>query len=107
MYPRPMQRVDLSDRSGFFEVVAGTDRSQGASMILEPGQTTGGPTNRHERSDQWLYVVEGEGTAIVQGEEYALTSGDLVVIEPGEIHEIRNTGSRNLVTVNIYAPPEY
>ena len=102
-----MQHVDLSDRTGFFEVVAGTDRSQAASMVLGPGRSTGGPTNRHERSDQWLYVVSGEGTAVVEGQEHALTAGDLVVIEPGETHEIRNPGDEDLVTVNVYAPPEY
>ena len=102
-----MQHVDLSGKQGFFEVVAGTDRSQGASMVLGPGQSTGGPTNRHVDSDQWLYVVAGEGVAIIEGEEYALAAGDLVLIELGETHEIRNPGDEDLVTVNVYATPEY
>ena len=102
-----MQHVDLSDREEFFSVVAGTERSQAASMVLAPGQSTGGPTNRHQHSDQWLYVIDGKGEATVDGEVYALSTGDLVVIEPGEPHEIRNPGEQPLVTVNVYAPPEY
>jgi mannose-6-phosphate isomerase-like protein (cupin superfamily) len=27
--------------------------------------------------------------------------------DSGEHHEIRNTGTEPLVTVNVYAPPEY
>jgi len=41
-------------RDGLFDVVGGTDRSQAATMILDPGATTGGPSNYHEDSDQWL-----------------------------------------------------
>lgn len=45
-----MERVETNAESGFFEIVAGTDRSQGAVMILEAGQSTGGPTNRPPRA---------------------------------------------------------
>lgn len=76
-------------------------------MVLEPGEATGGPTNAHEDSDQWLYVQSGEGSATIAGEEVALDPGSLVLIEPGETHEIRCEGSEPLVTWNVYAPPEY
>ena len=76
-------------------------------MVLAPGESTGGPNNHHERSDQWLYVQSGVGVATVDGEEYDLHAGELVLIEPGEDHEISNEGDEPLVTVNVYAPPEY
>jgi hypothetical protein len=41
----------------FFDVLLETDSAQAASMTLQPGQSTGGPENRHPDSDQWLYVV--------------------------------------------------
>ena len=90
-----------------FKVVAGNDRSQAAVMVLSPGETTGGPDNRHAGSDQWLYVLSGEGLAIVAGEEQRLQSGVLLLIERGEPHEIRNVGSEPLQTLNCYVPPEY
>lgn len=95
------------DSARGFEVLAGTDRSQAAAMVLAPGRSTGGPDNRHARSDQWLYVISGEGRAILDGEERALSAGDLLLIEAGEAHEIINAGERPLETLNIYAPPEY
>ena len=45
-----------------FQVLASSERAQVATMVLEPGETVGGPDSRHERSDQWLYVIGGEGT---------------------------------------------
>ncbi|AUV83493.1 cupin domain-containing protein [Salinigranum rubrum] len=102
-----MQRIDTASMRGFFDVVGGTDRSQAATMVLAPGQSTGGPENAHAASDQWLYVVSGSGTATVEDESITLEPGALLLIEPGETHEITNTGSAPLETVNVYAPPDY
>ena len=101
-----MQSRQLQFDSGF-QVVAGNGRSQAAVMVLGPGESTGGPDNRHSGSDQWLYVVAGEGTATVAGQEHRLSPGALVLIERGEAHEIRNSGKEPLQTLNIYVPPAY
>ena len=76
-------------------------------MTLPAGENTGGPDNTHEDSDQWLYVVRGAGEAVVDKQPVELSAGSLLLIEAGEAHEIRNTGDQPLVTVNVYAPPEY
>ncbi|MFB6192352.1 MAG: cupin domain-containing protein [Haloarculaceae archaeon] len=102
-----MRLIDTADATGFFDVVGGTERSQAATMTLDPGQSTGGSTNAHAASDQWLYVVSGTGRATIEGETHDLRPGALVLIEPGETHEITNTGSEPLATINVYAPPEY
>jgi mannose-6-phosphate isomerase-like protein (cupin superfamily) len=76
-------------------------------MSLQPGRSTGGPDNRHESSDQWLFVVSGTGEAIIDGERVELEPHELVVIEAGETHELRCTGAEALRTLNLYVPPEY
>ena len=101
-----MQKRSL-DPTEDFTVVAETARSQAATMVLAPGESTGGPDNRHARSDQWLYVISGAGKAIVEEEEVGLEPRSLLLIEAGEAHEIICTGEEPLVTVNVYAPPEY
>ena len=90
-----------------FEVVAGNARAQAAVMVLGPGDSTGGPDNRHEDSDQWLWVVSGEGAAIVEDRTLELRRGTLLLIEAGEAHEVRCTGDGPLRTLNFYVPPEY
>ena len=51
-----------------FHVVLGDQNSQAAQMTLAPGETEGGPDNRHGGADQWLFVVGGEGVAVVEDE---------------------------------------
>ena len=102
-----MKTVHASSAKEFFRVEAGTPRSQAATMVLRPGQSTGGDDNVHEDADQWLYVIAGRGEATVERRKIPIETGHLLLIEAGEHHEIRNTGGEPLVTVNVYAPPEY
>ena len=103
-----MNKYKLYDSfKSFFKVLAGTERSQVAEMVLGSGQSTGGSDNLHPESDQWLYVVSGSGKAIVEGREVKFKTGDLLLIEKGETHEVINEGKEPLKTFNIYAPPEY
>ncbi|MSP12941.1 MAG: cupin domain-containing protein [Chloroflexi bacterium] len=90
-----------------FEIIAGTSRSQAATMVLAAGESTGGLENRHAQSDQWLYVIAGKGMAVVNGREVHLRPGSLLLVEQGEAHEITNTADRPLETINIYTPPAY
>ncbi len=101
-----MKVLQVGASSGF-RVLAGTKRSQAATMTLAPGTSTGGVENRHARSNQWLYVVAGSGEAVVEGTRCDLEPGSLLLIEAGESHEISATGERPLQTFSIYAPPEY
>jgi mannose-6-phosphate isomerase-like protein (cupin superfamily) len=101
-----VQRKKLRFGKGF-RVALGNARAQAAEMVIEPGESEGGPGNRHKGADQWLFIVDGEGLAIVRGKRHRLTAGTLVLIEHGEEHEVRNTGKDLLRTLNIYSPPAY
>lgn len=101
-----MKKIAIAPEKGF-KVIAGTSRSQVATMVLAAKESTGGPDNKHETSDQWLYVISGEGRAIVEGKENALSEGTLLLIEAGETHEIINNGDQPMKTLNFYCPPEY
>ena len=101
-----MEKVEV-DFGRDFAVLAGNGRAQAAVMVLGAGETTGGPDNRHRGSDQWLYVVSGEGVATVAGRREALRAGTLLRIDRGEAHEIRNEGAGPLETINVYVPPAY
>ena len=90
-----------------FQVAIGNRRSQAAEMTLPSGQNEGGADNRHRGADQWLFVVSGNGAAIVDGKRIRLKAGTVLLIEKGENHEIRNTGTTPLKTVNFYVPPAY
>ena len=76
-------------------------------MVLAPGDAEGGSGNRHRGADQWLFVLSGNGEAIVGGRRHALRAGSLLLIEKKEKHEVRNTGRSLLRTLNFYSPPAY
>ena len=101
-----MKSEQLSFRPGF-RLSVGNDRSQAAVMVLPSGGKEGGPDNCHRGADQWLFVVEGTGTAVINGHKTILKSGKIVLIEAGDRHEIRNTGRSLLKTVSVYTPPAY
>jgi mannose-6-phosphate isomerase-like protein (cupin superfamily) len=101
-----MQHKHLQFGRGF-RVVLGDDHSQAAQMTLGPGESEGGPDNRHRGADQWLFVVSGEGMAVVEDERVELREGTLILIQRGETHEIRNTGREVLRTLGFYVPPAY
>jgi mannose-6-phosphate isomerase-like protein (cupin superfamily) len=105
-----MRSKRLTFKTGFrlaFEV----RKVQAAEMTIAPGDREGGPGNRHRGADQWLFVVEGQGQAIVATEDrmrsVVLSPGTLLVIERGEAHEVRNTGKTPLRTLNFYYPPAF
>jgi mannose-6-phosphate isomerase-like protein (cupin superfamily) len=101
-----MQRKTLRFGKGF-RVALGNARSQAAEMVLAPGKAEGDAGNRHRGADQWLFVLSGEGVAIIGERRCALRPNVLLLIERGDRHEIRNTGSDLLRTLNVYVPPAY
>src|SRR5262245_10372273 len=101
-----MQTKHLQFGRGFRVLLTST-RSQAAQMTLEPGETEGGPENRHRGADQWLFVVSGNGEAVINRKKHALQAGTLLLIEHGDRHEVRNTGRGRLRTLNLYVPPAY
>jgi mannose-6-phosphate isomerase-like protein (cupin superfamily) len=101
-----MQKKTLKLGKGF-KVMLGNQRVQAAQMVIAPGDSEGGPGNRHRGSDQWLLVIAGTGVAVVSGRRHPLRPRSLLLIEHGEQHEIRNTGNSLLKTLNFYSPPAY
>ncbi|HEX4455970.1 MAG TPA: cupin domain-containing protein [Kofleriaceae bacterium] len=91
-----------------FAVLHRTRSSQAASMTLAPGATSSeSSANEHAWAEQWLYVVEGRGTARIGRRSMKLRPGSLLLIAKREPHQIRASKRARLVTINIYVPPAY
>jgi len=104
-----MKHIRTESKLGFFKILSSSRNVQSAMMVLQSGQSTGEPQNEHPRSEQWLFVVSGRGRALVNQRRITIRDNynSLLRIDPGEIHQITNTGRRPLVTLNFYAPPAY
>ena len=73
-------------------------------ILMPPGDTLGG--HYHEQVEETFYVVDGEGTFVVNNVEYAATVGDVFRMEPEDRHDIRNESSADLKLVFIKCPYE-
>jgi oxalate decarboxylase/phosphoglucose isomerase-like protein (cupin superfamily) len=108
-----MKRFKTGSQRGSFDVVTSTCLAQAAKMTLRAGAASDShPSNEHPHSEQWLFVISGTGEAIVHDRSgkvrrTKLQPNSLLVIERGERHQIKNTGRRQLATLNIYVPPAY
>ena|SRR5688572_30514310 len=102
-----MRHLKTGTKRGMFKHLVKTRSAQAAVMVLQPGKDTGEPDNEHPESEQWLFVVSGSGQARVNSRKVAIRDGSLLLIEKGEIHQVKNTGRSPLVTINLYVPPAY
>ncbi|MFC6765388.1 cupin domain-containing protein [Natrinema soli] len=76
-----------------------------ASMVywrIESGATL--PTHTHA-NEQIGYVLEGELTAIVESEAYALTAGDAYLFHSNERHGAENRSDEDAIGLGVLAPP--
>ena len=69
-----MKTDQLSFRPGF-RLSVGNARSQAAVMVLPAGGKEGDSDNNPRGADQWLFVVEGTGAAIINGRKTILKAG--------------------------------
>lgn len=71
--------------------------------VSEPG--SGIPIHKHTNSEEAMFVIEGKGKLIVEGEEYELYPGTCIFSPLGVEHQILNTGDTPFKIVWAYAPP--
>jgi mannose-6-phosphate isomerase-like protein (cupin superfamily) len=92
--------------NNFREVLYTTKRSQLVIMTLQPGEEIG--MEHHTGHDQFIRVEEGDGVAILDGEEHKLEDGTAVVIPAGTEHNVINKSTTEpLRLYTLYTPPEH
>lgn len=62
--------------------------------ILPPGVSIG--VHRHERDEEYYYVVSGRGVMTLDGEQFEVESGDITAVYPGGAHGLENNADEDL-----------
>ncbi|MBI0583042.1 MAG: cupin domain-containing protein [Methanomassiliicoccus sp.] len=96
---------DTVENTNFRKVLYTAKYSQLVLMNLRPGEEIG--MEAHDDGDQFFRFEEGEGVVYIDGNEYKVTDGSAVVIPSGAMHNVTNTGKKNLKMYTIYSPPEH
>lgn len=92
------------ENEDFRHVLFTGTHAQLVMMTIQPGDEIG---NEVHLVDQILYVVEGEGEAILGAQSEPFDKGEAVAVPAGVFHNIRNTGDTPLKLFTIYAPPQH
>lgn len=62
------------------------------------------PPNTHSHAHEFFYVLSGTGEAESDGESTPVGPGDALLLEPGSVHIVRNTGTTKLYTLTVMTP---
>lgn len=85
--------------------VTGADKFVLGVVTIEPGK--GHLRHNHPDMEEILYVIEGEGTQMVDvgGEQRRrVVAGDLIHLPAGVFHETVNTGDKTLRFLVVFGP---
>lgn len=97
---------DTLENDNFRKVLYSGKHLQLVLMSLKAGEEIGKET--HHENDQFFRFESGTGKCIIDGNEYDVTDGDVVIIPAGAKHNIINTSdTAELKMYTIYAPPHH
>lgn len=74
-------------------------------MNLEKGEDI--EMEVHGDTTQIIYIVQGNGIALVDGKRKILRPGSMLIIEEGSKHYVKNTGKIPLKLHTVYSPAEH
>jgi mannose-6-phosphate isomerase-like protein (cupin superfamily) len=97
---------DTLENKNFRKVLYTGKRLQLVLMSLKAGQEIGEET--HQDADQFFRVEKGKGKCLVDGNEYILHDGDVLLVPAGARHNVINTDNKeDLKLYTLYGPPQH
>jgi mannose-6-phosphate isomerase-like protein (cupin superfamily) len=71
-------------------------------LVLRPQDTLG--KHLHNQVEEIFFFLEGEAKMEVKGDEFRVTVGEAVRVEPKETHDIINDTNQNIKAIFIKSP---
>jgi len=104
-YKNNIESATLAN-TNFRQVLYTGKHMQLVLMSLKVGEEIGAEI--HTDNDQFFRFEGGTGKCIIDGNEYTVWNGDVIIIPAGALHNIINTSSETeLKMYTIYAPPHH
>lgn len=89
------------DNENFRKVIHTDALQQIVVMSLCPGEEIG--TEVHDSTSQFIRIEQGEGVAVLDGIEYDIYEGDVVVVPAGITHNVISSGTVALKLYTVYS----
>ena len=87
------ERYTVKDNSSLNNLIV-------SSTDLKPGKSTSG--HAHPGQEEVYNFVRGSGMMKVDDEVFAVSSGDVILIEDGQFHQVINNSDDNLYFVCVF-----
>jgi mannose-6-phosphate isomerase-like protein (cupin superfamily) len=68
-----------------------------------PGETVR-PAHSHPNSEELIYIIDGSGKVMIEGEVGEVRAGSAILFEQGKIHMLKNTGNIEMKVICFFAP---
>ena len=89
----------------FRQVLYTAPHCQLVLMSILPGEEIGAET--HAKVDQFFRFEKGQGKAVIEGKEYPIINGTVIIVPAGSEHNIINTGMEDLKLYTVYSPANH
>ncbi len=87
---RPWGRYEVLQEGGTYKV---------KSIHVSPGKRLS--YQRHQKRSEHWYITDGTGEVTLDGEIQKVSRGSIVEIPQGMLHRINNTGSNELIFIEV------
>ncbi|MDB5238715.1 MAG: uncharacterized protein JWO00_50 [Candidatus Parcubacteria bacterium] len=102
-YTANIEKLTLAN-TDFRHVLYTSAHMQIVLMSLKPGQDIGMEVHH---VDQFFRFESGKGKSIINGKEYPVSDGSVILVPTGSEHNVINTGDEPLKLYTVYAPPNH
>ena len=102
-----VRQEDLPFQGSSHQFVGADNGGVGISAFLLSALPGHGPGPHRHPYDEVQFVREGRGLYLVEGEEFEVQAGDILVIRAGEVHSFRCIGDAPLVQVDVHLSPRF
>jgi quercetin dioxygenase-like cupin family protein len=102
-----IRQEDLPFQGSSHQFVGADNGGVGISAFLLSALPGNGPAPHRHPYDEVQFVREGRGLYLVEGQEFEVGAGDILVIKAGEVHSFRCIGDGPLVQVDVHLSPRF
>ena len=96
----------VAKNNDFRQVIYTAPHSQLVLMALKPSEEIG--MEVHPDNDQFFRFEEGQGKVFIDGNEYDVNGGDVVIVPAGSEHNVVNVSSTDYLKMyTIYSPAHH
>jgi quercetin dioxygenase-like cupin family protein len=97
----PEQALNIPVENGLASANLHADESMTVNLLRI---TTPIAMHRHLESEEFVYVISGEGMLHLKGSDRALAAGDMVVVPRNTAHAFEPTGPGAAVILQLFVP---